>query len=616
MFNASGIATSTPTKDNVSPEGNMTKSLITKSPSSPTKTQSQSKSTNNFRRTSSLRVPSKRTSPISYMPKYKPTIQRGISDEGPISSNFMKPEEFDELPVKSHAVIPPDLVPKSPRPVSRERSVTTPPTPIVVKRQNSANRRNLCADIKHLGDFPLTKTDSLAAFLKFEDDLECTPAKDENLSEKELKDKSNHLNKKSLSELIDNKMNDSNDDRLPTIESRLQNNPIILAPIEKPLIKHKIVLEPIIANSECNNNNVPIDDNDNSIDSNLINSCDNLGISNLSKLPNESISFDPVFESTDTSIENYLNNSNDSTRDISSAESSDCHPNLDLIVNLKNMNENTDKRNPKRQLQLQKDNLLFDDANKIGTPESQIDQVKKLEDALNDNNKNHSSHASSPRSQKINDCNKNSNRKLSVKNVEDIETLFDDFDLEEFISSFSDNEQFPIFKNYKEMISTSQVGGRRQHGSESTSEESEFDDKIDTSDIDVNERERTQSAGSSIEREKSDNSSFLETIKNHAPFEKMSFKKPDLTIETDKQIKFERNKFDHTKHTTDTNKLNQLQESISENDGMSQAERELLASVQELNNMCENSNTLNSNLDDVPIKDCNPNETEHSFKRY
>lgn len=92
LFNANGLTTSTPNKDFPSQSTSMTSStLTTKSPSSPVKNQNLSKS--NFRRTSSLRVP-KKTSPISFMPKYKPSIQRGISDDGaPISSNFLKPEE-------------------------------------------------------------------------------------------------------------------------------------------------------------------------------------------------------------------------------------------------------------------------------------------------------------------------------------------------------------------------------------------------------------------------------------------------------------------------------------------------------------------------------------------
>ncbi|XP_055319252.1 uncharacterized protein LOC129576981 isoform X2 [Sitodiplosis mosellana] len=651
LFNASNIATSTPAKGARSPTGaNMSKSLCAAkspsnhSPSSPIKNQSLSKSS--FRRTSSLRVP-KKTSPISFMPKYKPSIQRGISDEGPISSNFMKPEEYDEIPVKSHAaIIPPDLVPKSPKPSSNHRELREPisstPSPIIVKRQlcNSANRRNISGDVKNAADFPLTKTDSLAAFLQFEDELESSLAakNHEKLSEKELKDKSNNLNKKSLSELIDNKTNDSNNefgggggDRLPAIEiqtpQRLQSNPIKLAPIEKPLIKHKIMLEPLTANhSECNKNNnnninnddIRIDDNDNTIDSYLINSCDNLRLSNVSKLPNESSSFDQtnycVTEATDASIENHLvtnatNFNCDSTRLSSSAESIDSHQNMELIVNLKNINDTADKRNPKRQMQLHKDNLLFDNAITIGSTDNQINQTKQLEEDIDvdDNNmKNASITSPSPKEPKTqskfdDDCNK-IGRKLSAKDVQNLETLFDDFDLEEFISTFSDNEQFPIFKNYKEMgTDQKRVSSRKQYGSESTSEESEFDEKFDTSDIDVSERERTASANSSIEHRgggKCDSVGSSEANRKRESFERKVLKKPDVTAEAEKrmQIESELSKLGQRKHTTDT-KLSQLQEILGETGEMSQAERELLASVQELNSMCDDSKTLDLTSD-------------------
>lgn len=581
------------------------------------------------------------------MPKYKPSIQRGISDEGPISSNFLKPEEYDELPVKSHAIIPPDLVPKSPKPSSNQREpISSTPSPIVVKRQpcNSANRRNKSADVKNIIDFPLTKTDSLAAFLKFEDELESSLAAKniEKLSEKELKDKSNNLNKKSLCELIDNKANNTNNefggDRLPTVETqqRLQSNPIKLAPIEKPLIKHKILLEPLTANySECNNNNIRIDDNDNTIDSNLINSCDNLRLSNLSKLPNESSSFDQSNdcvskESTDASIENNLvtntttNFNCNSTRSSSSAESIDSHQNMEMLVNLKNINDTADKRNPKRQLQLHKDNLLFDNAITTGSTDSQIDQNKQFGDIdLNDNNKKSTSiTTSTPKQQKtstkLNDDSNKIGRKLSAKDVQNIETLFDDFDLEEFISTFSDNEQFPIFKNYKDMGTEQGFSNRKQHGgSESTSEESEFDYKFDTSDIDVSERERTVSANSSIERgEKYGNFLNPEANKKLELHEEKPLKKPDVTVEAEKrmQIESELSKLGQMKYTTDT-KLSQLQELLSETGEMSQAERELLASVQELNSMCDDSKTLDLTSDMHDSKNDPSLSVEATFKR-
>lgn len=288
----------------------MSTSLHIKSPSNCTSSQphqispvTQVAPKSNFRRSSSLRISKKSTiaKPFVHIPIYKSpstTIHRGISDEGPISTNFMKPEEYDELPVKSHAIITPELVPAkssprdksaspsrqtspmhqrpvaitakldrskenntvlrrphieqklspvrqtpAPTPVppftaspafmSAPSSAPTPPAaplaeaapaalePIVIKRDPSiASRRNLRLEIQQPNapagsdaTFSLAKTDSLAAFLKFENELSCTPS----LTEKEKKDKSNSLNKRSFSkstfaDLLDGKL-----DKISTI---------------------------------------------------------------------------------------------------------------------------------------------------------------------------------------------------------------------------------------------------------------------------------------------------------------------------------------------------------------------------------------------------------------
>lgn len=662
-------------------------------------------SKSNFRRTSSLRVPSKKTSPISFMPKYKPTIQRGISDEGPISSNFIKPEEYDELPVKAHAVIPPDLVPKTPKPVPNREPIVTPPTPqptppstssttqspIVIKRKHPntlAVRRNMPinADTKGPNDFSLTKTDSLAAFLKFEDDVECMEFGDEKkpstMSEKELKDKSNNLNKKSLSELNDmnqhqhqhhaemanetsNEFGGSGESRLPSIDSHKmqQNNSRKLAPIEKPLIKHKIVLEPLTANLECNNNinrnnnhnhNNRIDENDNSIDSNLINSCDNLRISNLSKLLNESSSFDQsigndggsVSEATKTAasvsaqnhqVTNTSNNSNQSTRDSSSADSLDTHQHMEHMANLKNINDTNDKRiNPKRQLQLHKDSLLFDSIatstalsdDDDGGVDGSNEHLKRHEYDLTDTDitsKIYSSNESSPKSQtnsrssNIDDSNSGKLSACDQKSTsgrQNIETMFEDFDLEEFISSFSDNEQFPIFKNYKQMLGTNGRSASAQHGSESTSEESEFDYKYETSEFDTSEREQTLSANSGRERiiDQYNNLDFKETKRDL--FDEKPLKRPDVTVEAEKRMQIDSEQRAQQRGNHSDMKLDPMQEIFDENDEMSEAERDLLTSVRELNSMCEDSNTLDlTSCISSARKDESPVQLEASFKR-
>lgn len=646
----------------------------------------------------------------------------------------MKPEEYDELPVKSHAVIPPDLVPKSPKPTTTNRDgqlapklLSSPPaipssassaaqSPVVVKRKHPntlAIRRNMpCnADLKGANDFPLTKTDSLAAFLKFEDDVECMDSGDEKkpsaMSEKELKDKSNNLNKKSLFERIGDNMaselgNEFGDfgengesQLLPAIDShksreqqpqqqQQQNH----APIEKPLIKHKIVLEPLTPNPECNNNlnhnisnnhnnhNNRIDENDNSIDSNLINSCDNLRISNLSKLlHNESSSFDQslgvgggggggsdnVSESTtaDASLQyskpnqavtTHANDSNQATRDSSSADSLDTHQHMERIANQKNINDTNDKRdkNPKRQLQLHKDSLLFDSVVTTASIED-IDDDHDNDNGDDDgdshshshsnqlsdtdfNPKTYSSNESSPKSHTISRLSSidESNgsvhsRKLSASDHksnsdrQDIESLFEDFDLEEFISSFSDNEQFPIFKNYKQRLETNgrSTSARTQHGSESTSEESEFDYKYETSDFDTpSERERTLSANSfgGSSREKA-----IDQFNSNLEFKEKPLKRPDVTVEAEKRMQIEsEQRGGQQKSIRYDSKLDPMQEIFNENDEMmSEAERDLLTSVQELNSMCEDSNSLDlTSCLSAAQKDDSPVRLEASFKRY
>lgn len=90
------------------------------------------------------------------------SVQSGITDDGPISSNFLSPEEFDETPVRSVY-----------SPVLRNRNATP----------NRRTNRNILGNL----NLPaISKTDSLAAFLNYEKHL--------GLSEKDLKDTNNMLN--------------------------------------------------------------------------------------------------------------------------------------------------------------------------------------------------------------------------------------------------------------------------------------------------------------------------------------------------------------------------------------------------------------------------------------
>ncbi|XP_052862035.1 mucin-5AC [Anopheles cruzii] len=133
----------------------------------------------NFRRAYSLRMPRKVSRPM-YIEKAKSNIQKGITDDGPVSPNFLKSSEYDEIPIKST--------------FNALQMVEKPKL-----RDSSTVRKNLKLDIKDLnhpaapggGDLPLSKTDSLAVFLKYETELA--------LSEKDMKDKSNSISKRSSS---------------------------------------------------------------------------------------------------------------------------------------------------------------------------------------------------------------------------------------------------------------------------------------------------------------------------------------------------------------------------------------------------------------------------------
>lgn len=665
-------ATSTPMKE--TPTTGMTKSLTAaKTPTSPKKFVNAS----SFRRTSSLRVP-KRTpaKPISYMPQYKPTIQRGISDEGPISSNFMKPEEFDELPVKSHAIITPDLVPKSPAPIMR-----TPHSPsVVVKRsQNtSANRRNLCLDLKTPSEFQLSKTDSLAAFLKYENDLNCMSSENDltqhsdvsvpvKLSEKELKDKSNSLNKRSFSrssfaELLDSKIESSVEPDITANSVENSSEQIISPKYVKPTKLAPIDKSTLDGPTNNNQNQFGFGDGEDhygesvqSIDSQLINSCDNLRISNLSKMLEESLSSSSL-ESNETtkhmSIDMLKNASIESgdankyspeeTAAVDDSFSSALQPNKGA----ESVSQwESDKRNPKRQLQLRKNHLLFDgssgmlneldnrnvdqliagDDKNIGASNTSV--MNKADSGAYDERIKSNSLAASARTPRDKET-KNNNGSNKVDNT-DIEALFDDFDLEEFISTFNDNEQFPIFKNFRDLTTTRSYSHSNNNSSDGSSEDgtsiiedinhhrsppnsgrqNDIHNTID--DFYGNGKEsmpiKIVHSNSDIKRKYSNHSSIDEMLtapeKDLPNIERMdsSDNAPDV-VRTDSSKALNA----ITERDLQNNNLSRKYSDESpeqlipvDENGMSQAERELLASVNELNRMCNSpkNGPLDSNDD-------------------
>ncbi|XP_073812310.1 uncharacterized protein isoform X14 [Musca autumnalis] len=230
--------------------------------SSPTTTTSQTSKTptltrsSSFRRTGSLRCP--RRSPLLtqrvplFAQKHRPTIQRGLSDEGPISSNFLKPEEYDEMPVRSVCVND-YAITKSPRVVRRDTSAASnrkQPLKLNISAANEAAGSSagggLTPNTSETESAPNTasryvnKTDSLAVFLKYEHELEklnkaantsetikesspdanhsTTPLAnlDGPLNAKELKDKSNNLSKQNSAknikaDLLDLNLNEPNE---------------------------------------------------------------------------------------------------------------------------------------------------------------------------------------------------------------------------------------------------------------------------------------------------------------------------------------------------------------------------------------------------------------------
>uniref|UniRef100_A0A182W3S1 C2HC/C3H-type domain-containing protein n=1 Tax=Anopheles minimus TaxID=112268 RepID=A0A182W3S1_9DIPT len=168
-----GSTTSTSRLNQMSPNGGTASDKSTSGGNATKNTHHNS----NFRRAYSLRMPRKVSRPM-YVEKAKSNIQKGITDDGPVSPNFLKSSEYDELPIKSTFNA---LQMAEPKPKLRDSSTV---------------RKNLKLDIKDPnnpagGEIPLSKTDSLAVFLKYENELA--------FSEKDMKDKSNSLSKRTSS---------------------------------------------------------------------------------------------------------------------------------------------------------------------------------------------------------------------------------------------------------------------------------------------------------------------------------------------------------------------------------------------------------------------------------
>ncbi|XP_055691475.1 uncharacterized protein LOC129794683 isoform X1 [Lutzomyia longipalpis] len=275
--------------------------------------------TSNFRRTSSLRMPKKSSPPKTFYPSRPAAsrIQRGISDEGPISSSFVKPEEYDEMPVRS--VYATDYT------TSRKSPAQTP--------TNLQNRRNLRLDLKKTNlpsnDFPISKTDSLAVFLNYERDLKAEPS----LTQKELKDKSNSLRSQQKSPVDSPEANE------------IQIRPLRLAPLDKVPKLTPITLDQILKPHEKM-------ESSGYIDPKLINLCDNLNVGKLSSGSSETVSSSGSRETMKTPTKVSDNR----------------------IASNNQRNASTEKKaGLRRQLKLDRNNILFDMAPRQVSDEAPTD---------------------------------------------------------------------------------------------------------------------------------------------------------------------------------------------------------------------------------------------------
>ncbi|XP_063708206.1 dual specificity protein kinase splB isoform X2 [Culicoides brevitarsis] len=420
--NNNTTTTTTPTtntSNKTTSKNNCSNSLMTSSmkvtpivkPSTPT---SSIPSRSSFRRTSSLRLSKKVSKPL-FSQNTRSNIQRGLSpDDGPVSPHFVRANEYDEIPIKSaynalHANKPMGTPSKSSTPIR----ATPPKTPSfddtpILRRNNSADlRKNLKLELTNPNapDFSVSKTDSLAVFLKYEKDLKDSSTC---LTEKDLKDKSNSCLSKRSSLINESKENIvENVERLPEIVNKTP--PSAPATPNNNRISPLLKLEPItknqlITNNNNNNNNKPFNNNNDLI-------CDALGLK-VTKLSDSD------------------NSSSGSSSSASAKSSSKRDDTPEKFI----PNRGSGRNVLRRQVKLSKDSILYDFSPDSDPYSEECDQKISQLEAERDNNphfkRNLSNNADSA----------------------DLESIFDDFDFEEFISSFEDDENYPIFKDYKNIL--------------------------------------------------------------------------------------------------------------------------------------------------------------------
>lgn len=422
---------------------------------------------------------------------------------------------------------PPDIIP---RPVSRSSSRSRESSPIVVVKRdqnaNVANRRNLKLEIikpNSPHEYALSKTDSLAVFLKYENDLSCSPG----LSEKELKDKSNSLNKQtslknSFAELLDSKIDrGSVSPPAPSNEQLFASkkySSVKLEPLNHSFVErtqHPTTTATATPHADIENN---------FIDPDLINDCDNLSMSRMIELPKSKSSSSDIVDT------------------IVNTKSSDS-VNSNKILNQRNSCE---KRTLKRSLKLNKENFLYDTSPVSGkdppSPFPTRDFAQKNNEMI-----------SSPPLRTSESFNK-------LRTNDCIDALFDDFDFDEFLSSFEDDEQYPIFKGYKELMSNRSLNKLNKSDSSSASS---------TTSVEKSEHNSDEMSSPTV-CDKSDDLRPLTKTDSHPKLEYPSSMMPRNNAAAE---------------MVDGETQMTHRESVTAH--VSKAERDLLQSVQELDAMCE-----------------------------
>lgn len=183
----------------------------------------------------SLRLPKKTPSP---MPRSKPSsVRSGLTDDGPISTRFLKPEQFDEMPVRSGY---------------GKRGLSH--TALEASMLQGVKDLNLSKT--HLPS--ISKTDSLAAFLNYEKHLGLS-------TEKDWKDSNNILNQATMQGVGSD-----------TEEGEAKSPVVVVNEPQKPYVK--VILSPIDRFEKTDR----IPQENPYIDPKLINDCDNLDTGRLS----------------------------------------------------------------------------------------------------------------------------------------------------------------------------------------------------------------------------------------------------------------------------------------------------------------------------------------------